>query len=682
MARVGILGDLRYDGAVYSWALDLGALLARLEFLNQDFTAGTIRGFETARHGAVRDINEKLLSHKMDYTVLENLTGGDTSIKEVMQNVLGRMQWKESSAHAAFLLIGGADCLLGLSGSSKSNDANERIIALARNRVEAIHYHCGEIDVNTEALFDLLAEPPYGPLVVREKLRRAMGTIIILFVLADPKNADRLRLQEERRTLDEIARSSKIHGAFAIRDLQSCRTQDLSRGLREHLPTIVHFSGHGAAEGLCFEGDNGNAQIVDPKALANLLSLACKNGLKGVIMNACYSEVQAEHIADAVEHVIAMEGALADRDAISFTREFYGALGSGDSFNKAFVRAVAGAGIDPETSALKPRLIKTRPGPALSTDGAVLQDLQSFAASSLPSKLSTPQQIAHLAAQEIINLLLADNELQSLYLAAAESDAIRKERAERNFRRLLHVYSVDLKKEAKTKEHLAAVHLVRSCSRFIAKGIMQKVSQQSKDNNWSEKLQRLSETNESKLKVGQYPKQLHEVDVRPKAEEPSEFLEIEDKIEVETDSDNNFSDKSNADEQDLEPLTELSHVKDFMVLGLAFVSLRKNFQDFVNPSFKSKLHKLINALTMRGHEALIISSQPRLRSLVTELQHVQPTQISISYEEKFSIANYLKGIVEDRTGEAWEWWPFESRLHALSPGQARLRWRCVGLPAT
>ncbi|KAK4985239.1 hypothetical protein LTR66_001828 [Elasticomyces elasticus] len=356
MARVSIFGNLRWDCAIHSWALVVGAELARFEFLHVEFTNATEKDIETARYYTVRRINEELCSHNINYRIPENTAGGDMSVKEIMQNVLDEIRGKVGPAQVAFLLIAGADYLLRLSRSSKSTESSETMRTIARNRVEDIPYHCRDIDVNTKALFGLLAEPPYGLRAVRDKLRRIVGPHKVLFVSVGPKEPDGVRFLINKVMLGDLLRSSGE--LFAMRNLPSCLIQDLSPAIYEHEPTIVHFSGDGAADGLCYVRGDGTAQIVDPKALAELLSLACEKGLKGVIMNACCSEVEARHIVDGVEHVITMEGAFGSRDAMFFNRDFYSALRSGKSFEDAFTRAIARAGIDPETSALKPRLIK------------------------------------------------------------------------------------------------------------------------------------------------------------------------------------------------------------------------------------------------------------------------------------------------------------------------------------
>ncbi len=55
-----------------------------------------------------------------------------------------------------------------------------------------------------------------------------------------------------------------------------------------------------------------------------------------VLLNACYSEVQAKAIAQHIPYVIGMNQAIGDRAAIEFATSFYDALGAGESVDFAF----------------------------------------------------------------------------------------------------------------------------------------------------------------------------------------------------------------------------------------------------------------------------------------------------------------------------------------------------------
>ena len=170
-----------------------------------------------------------------------------------------------------------------------------------------------------------------------------MKPLVILIVSANPRDATRLRVAEERRELDGALRATRFRDLFTIRDIPSCRIRDIARALYDHNPDILLFTGHGSSNGLCFEDDSGRLNIVEKSSLTKLLKY--QEGLNLVILNACYSQNQAQCIADAVGHVIGMEGAITDTDTIDFSREFFTALGYGRTFEESFRRAVAAVGL-------------------------------------------------------------------------------------------------------------------------------------------------------------------------------------------------------------------------------------------------------------------------------------------------------------------------------------------------
>ena len=55
-----------------------------------------------------------------------------------------------------------------------------------------------------------------------------------------------------------------------------------------------------------------------------------------MVLNACYSEVQAEAISQHINHVIGMNRAIGDKAAINFAVAFYDALAAGEDVEFAF----------------------------------------------------------------------------------------------------------------------------------------------------------------------------------------------------------------------------------------------------------------------------------------------------------------------------------------------------------
>jgi hypothetical protein len=76
-------------------------------------------------------------------------------------------------------------------------------------------------------------------------------------------------------------------------------------------------------------------KFVKTEALANLFKLF-SNQIECVILNACYSEVQAEEISQHIKYVIGMKQAVGDQAAIKLATGFYDAIGAGRTIEDAF----------------------------------------------------------------------------------------------------------------------------------------------------------------------------------------------------------------------------------------------------------------------------------------------------------------------------------------------------------
>lgn len=158
----------------------------------------------------------------------------------------------------------------------------------------------------------------------------------ILILSANPKSTDKLRLDEEVREIEEGLRRAKIRDQFEIITRWAVRVDDLRRALLDFEPEIVHFSGHGAGEhGLALENNSGQMQLVNTDSLARLFKLF-KDKIECVLLNACYSEVQAEAIRQHISYVVGMNQAIGDRAAIEFAVGFYDALGADRSYEDAY----------------------------------------------------------------------------------------------------------------------------------------------------------------------------------------------------------------------------------------------------------------------------------------------------------------------------------------------------------
>lgn len=160
--------------------------------------------------------------------------------------------------------------------------------------------------------------------------------IKILFLAADPSNASRLRLLQEIRDIKDRLRITRVPEKFKLEQRESVRVIDITQAIFDIEPQIVHFSGHGMSTGeLAFENEVGEIQPVEPEALAAMFELFAEQ-VNCVILNACYSEIQAKVIAEHIPFVIGMNQAIGDKAAIAFSVGFYKALGANRSLEEAY----------------------------------------------------------------------------------------------------------------------------------------------------------------------------------------------------------------------------------------------------------------------------------------------------------------------------------------------------------
>lgn len=182
----------------------------------------------------------------------------------------------------------------------------------------------------------------------------------ILFMSANPAGTLQLRIENEKRTVDEQLQLTAHRDQFNLEFASAMRVSDITRNLLRYEPAIVHFSGHGMLSGLVFEDDAGNAQQVSPEALGRLFGLF-DGKIRCVVLNACWSAIQADAIAKSVGCVIGMSERIGDSAAIKFAAGFYQALGYGRDCQRAFAFGCAEIDLSSLPEAHKPQII-TRAG--------------------------------------------------------------------------------------------------------------------------------------------------------------------------------------------------------------------------------------------------------------------------------------------------------------------------------
>jgi hypothetical protein len=159
--------------------------------------------------------------------------------------------------------------------------------------------------------------------------------INILFLSANPLDLPLLKLDEEIRSITEVIRSAQYRDSLTLTSAWAIRPSDLLQALNTHQPQMVHFSGHGSAEGEMYLLDkDGHAMPVQVKAIRAVFK-TLKDHIRVVFLNACSTRAIAEAITDYIDCVVGTNAAISDRAAILFSAAFYRAIGFGRSVQEA-----------------------------------------------------------------------------------------------------------------------------------------------------------------------------------------------------------------------------------------------------------------------------------------------------------------------------------------------------------
>jgi hypothetical protein len=170
---------------------------------------------------------------------------------------------------------------------------------------------------------------------------RTTPTATVLFLAANPVRLAPLRLGDECRAIEDMIRAARAHNQLRFSACWAARPDDLLLALNQDSPSVLHFSGHGAgAHGLYFQAADGSALSVTANMLATVMR-AAGGCISVVVLNACYSEVQAQALITHVPCVIGMPGTIKDGAATSYAATFYRALAFGKSVANAHEQGLA-----------------------------------------------------------------------------------------------------------------------------------------------------------------------------------------------------------------------------------------------------------------------------------------------------------------------------------------------------
>lgn len=176
----------------------------------------------------------------------------------------------------------------------------------------------------------------------------------ILFLAANPRGTNVLALDREARAIEAELEACGYRDWFEFKTRWAAEPMDLLRALRKLKPTVVHYSGHGGHDGLWFQTADGRGKVVAGAALARTFGAAGAS-VKLVVLNACYSDAQAEALLAHVDCVVGMAGAVQDHVARTFAIGFYGGLGERVSVAAAYQQGCAAISLEEGAHVSHPR---------------------------------------------------------------------------------------------------------------------------------------------------------------------------------------------------------------------------------------------------------------------------------------------------------------------------------------
>ncbi len=118
----------------------------------------------------------------------------------------------------------------------------------------------------------------------------------ILFAAASPSDEARIETDLEHRTIKEEMQKGTHRDQFTFLPSQlAVRITELMRSFKNK-PSIIHFAGHGAEEGIIVSNDQNQAQLLSDLTIQRLFK-PLKGKTELVLLNSCYSAFQAELIS-------------------------------------------------------------------------------------------------------------------------------------------------------------------------------------------------------------------------------------------------------------------------------------------------------------------------------------------------------------------------------------------------
>jgi hypothetical protein len=183
---------------------------------------------------------------------------------------------------------------------------------------------------------------------------KSLYTILFL----GTKHTGLLMLAQEFRDISERLQRSQIRDRLNLVQKMVVRPRDIQGAILDVQPQIIHFYGHGQVDnGIVLEDEAGNSKLVSGDALASLFELFADQ-VQCVVMDACYSELQAQAINQHIPYVIGIDKEVGNSAATTFAIGFYDALSTGRDIDFAFKLGCAALTLEGLSQDMSPFLLR------------------------------------------------------------------------------------------------------------------------------------------------------------------------------------------------------------------------------------------------------------------------------------------------------------------------------------
>lgn len=246
----------------------------------------------------------------------------------------------------------------------------------------------------------------------------------------------------------------------------------------------------------------------------------------------------------------------------------------------------------------------------------------------------------------LISDLLCTKEMNAINLTALKDpDNFGSERYRRNVRRLVKAFGQDLRAEASGSMQSTAARALQT-RRVSTHAARELVTRSEALNN--------SPNEASAVKI-------HRVHAEPSEEDAASDASV---------------DSADEDDEDEQPTDEnLTRIRDFLLASKAYVHLKDRLVTFAHQPYGLRISRAFGGKAF-GDSGRELDPRP-LKAAVEEISWV-PVHLFTFQEPwsfRLSVLDRLKGLIEDKMDEQWNWWPMGSRLHTLRLDCYRLQWK-------